>query len=98
MATYVQRALSIIEAAVGTVPPGDQLQRIADAYLNYAPDIAAEVIADPENPTNEEKAEVFVLAMRRWGQSVLRATAEKAARAAHDGEVEAAGDTAAGDL
>lgn len=98
MATYIQRATDIIEAAIDAVPTAAQLNRVADAFTAYAPDILEAVAVDPENPTNAEKAEVFVRSMRRWGKSVLRATAEKGARDANEGNVAAAGDAAEGDL
>jgi len=109
MATYIQRAQAIIEGAIDAVPTAEQLNRVADAFMLYAPDIVQAVIdarpptGSPEAPdlsplTNAEKAEVFVKSMRRWGKSVLRAMAEKGARDDNAGNVTAAGDAAEGDL
>lgn len=109
MATWVNRAQAIIEGANDVLPPAEQQQRIADAFVIYAPDIAQAVIDarplinSPEEPdtsalTNEEKAQIFVLSLKRWGQSVLRATAEKGARDDNESNVTAAGDAAASDL
>jgi len=98
MATYIQRAQALIEAGTDSLPSPEQQIRIADAFVKYAPDIAAQVIADPENPTNAEKAEVFVRAFRRWGKSILRSVAEKDAKATYDATIAAAGDAAESDL
>lgn len=98
MATYSQRALGIIEGAIDAVPDAAQQQRIADAAIKYRPDILQAVAVDPVNPTQAEKAEVFVKAVKEWGQSWLRAMAEKDSRAGHEPTAVAAGDTAAGDL
>lgn len=98
MATYAQRALAIIEGAIDATPTAAQQQRIADAVIKYRPDILAQVAADPANPTQAEKARVFVQAVREWGQSWLRATAEKDATQDVQATITAAGDTAAADL
>jgi len=116
MATYVERAQAMINAAIDGTATAQQLQRVADAYVEYAPDIVNTVMAArplledlPDNPgeftvpdesplTNEEKAQVFVEAYRRWGKSVLRAVAEKNARVANEASVVSAGDSAEGDL
>jgi hypothetical protein len=98
MATYINRALAIIEGAIDTTPDAAHQQRIATAAIKYRPDILLAVAVDPENPTQAEKAEVFVKVVRSWGQSWLRAGAEKTTRTDNDAEVEAAGDAAAGDL
>lgn len=98
MATYAQRALAIIEGAIDAPPTVEQQQRIADRVIQYRPDILAQVAADPANPTPGEKAQVFVEAVRQWGQSWLRATAEKDAAADAQATIDAAGDAAAGDL
>lgn len=98
MATYLDRANSIVEGAIDAVPTAEQKQRIADAAMKYRPDLLAQIAVDPENPTAEEKAGVFVEALREWGRSWLRDAAEKDARAANDAAVTAAGDAAAGDI
>lgn len=98
MATYGQRALAIIEGAIDATPSAAQQQRIAEAVIKYRPDILVQVATDPANPTQAEKAEVFVRAVREWGQSWLRATAEKDAGADAQATITAAGDTAAADL
>ncbi len=98
MPTYVQRAKSIVDAAVNGVATAQQKTRIADAFLKHRPDLLATVAADPENPTGAEKAEVFVRAFRQWGRSVLRTHAEKGVRDANRDNEVAAGDTAEADL
>ena len=98
MATYLDRANSIVEGAIDGTPTAQQKQNIADAAIKYRPDLLQTIAVDPENPTAEEKAGVFVEALREWGRSWLRATAEKDARTDNDANVAAAGDTAAGDL
>ena len=98
MATYLDRANSIVEGAIDGVPTAQQKQNIAAAAIKYRPDLLESIAVDPENPTAEEMAAVFVEAMRDWGKSWLRAIAEKDARTDNDAVVAAAGDTAAGDL
>ena len=109
MATYIQRAQALIDAAIDGTATAEQQQRVAAAFEAYAPDIVAAVkaarppVGDPPEPdtsplTNAEKAEVFVEAYRRWGKSVLRATAESDARASNAAAVVAAGDAAEQDL
>ena len=98
MATWVQRAQSIIEGVTDAVPTATQQQRIAERCMQYRPDLAELIPVDPENPTNEEKAQVFVTTVRQWGQSWLRLMAEKEEEANNDAAVTAAGDTAVGDL
>jgi len=45
MATYIQRAQALIEAAIDGVSTAEQQQRVAAAFENYAPDIVAAVKA-----------------------------------------------------
>lgn len=98
MATYIDRALAIIEGAIDAIPDAAHQQRIAAAAIKYRPEILENIAVDPANPTNEEKAEVFVRAVREWGGSWLRACAEKDARSDNEAVVIAAGGTAAGDF
>lgn len=98
MATYVERANSIVAGVIDDVPTAQQKQNIADAATKYRPDVLRSIAVDPENPTTEEKAGVFVQIVRQWGQSWLRSVAEEGARTDNDAVVEAASDAAAGDL
>jgi hypothetical protein len=94
MATYLERANDIVAAAIDGTPTAEQKQRIADAAIKYRSDLLESLAVDPENPTGEEKAAVFVEALRAWAKSWLRAMAEKDAVAANDATVAAAGDAA----
>ena len=55
-------------------------------------------MADPQNPTNEEKAQIFNLTLLTWGKQVVRSVAEGAETDTVEGQIEAAGDTAVSDL
>ncbi len=98
MATYVARAKAIIDAVIDGTATNAQKQRIADAVIIYRKALLKEVAADPLSPTGEEKAEVFVRAVREWGQAWLFAGARKASADGHKATDDAAGDAAAGDL
>jgi len=98
MATYLDRANSIVEGVIDGVPTAQQKQNIADAAIKYRPDLLASIAVDPENPTAEEKAGIFVEATREWGKSWLFATASKDNRDANEAAANAAGDAAAGDF
>jgi hypothetical protein len=98
MATYTDRALAIIEGAIDSTTNPAHQQRIAAAAIKYRPDILQAVAVDPDNPTQAEKAEVFVKVVRDWGRSWLRAGAERTARDDNDATVTAAGDTAESDF
>jgi len=95
--TAVTDAITVINILKrGGSATGTELQRIGAKFKIYA---GSEFVAvDPENPTNEELAENFLLMTRRFGQSVLRMEAEKEARATYNATVTAAGDTAVADL
>ena len=98
MATYLERANNIVEAAIDGVPTAQQKQNIADAAINYRPDLLDIIAVDPENPTGEEKAGVFVEAMRQWAKSWLHSIASGVTRNANEAAAMAAGDAAAGDI
>ena len=98
MATYLERANTIVSGVIDGTPTAQQKQNIADASIKYRPDLLENIAVDPQNPTAEEKAGVFVEAIRDWGKSWLRAMAEKDNRDANEPNAESDGDAAAGDL
>ena len=98
MATYLDRANSIVEGAIDGTPTAQQKQNIANAAIKFRPNILRSIAVDPLNPTAEEKAAVFVEIVREWGQSWLRSIAEEGARTNNDAVVKAEGDAAAGDF
>lgn len=99
MATWVERAQQIIGGVLDGLPTAPQQQQnIGNRAIQYRPDLLEQIAADPANPTNEEKAEVFVTAVRQRALSWLRVAAEAEARAGNEGAVTAAGDAAVADL
>jgi hypothetical protein len=98
MATFLDRANSIVEGGINGPPTAQQKQNIADAAIKFRPDLVKAHAVDPENPTPEEKAAVYVTAFRQWNIGWLRNEAEKEEAAANIPDVQAAGDAAAADL
>ena len=92
----IDDAKTVINILTNGTADNAQMLRIADRFVTYAGSGLAAV--DPENPTNEEKAQNFLDMIRRFGRSVLRGDATKEARAANDATVEAAAATAEADL
>jgi hypothetical protein len=97
MSTYLERANDIVAAGINGVPTSEQKQRIAEAAINYRPDLLA-LAVDPNNPTAEEKAHVFVAIFREEMIGWLKATAMKGEASLHVADVQAAGEAAAADL
>ena len=96
MATYTARAQSIITALLDAAPTASQQNRIADAFVAEYPQFFRP--ADPLNPTNNEKAACFVLALRYLSRRVLRSAAQDAAQDTAEADIQAAGDAAEADL
>lgn len=96
----VTRVKTIIEAAVDHTVNNAVLLRIGDAFVDARQDLL--VAVDPDNPTNEEKAGVFLSALKEWGKNTVRGTAQKKKAAelnpAFEVDVDAAGTTAEADL
>ena len=91
----IDDAKTVIETLTGRVHTAQELQNIADAFISakrYGIRIPAvggsePNFADPDNPTNEEKAQLFLNAMKWFGQQVVQLNAEKITRAANDANV-----------
>jgi hypothetical protein len=75
MATFVVRAAAIVDAAIDGTASAAQKNRIANAAILYRPDLLILIAADPNAPTAEEKAEVFITTLKEWGQHWLSQTA-----------------------
>jgi hypothetical protein len=70
--TAVTDAKLIIETALGHTLTGDALTRIADAYTQADPhNLSITLFADPENPTNEEKAQLYIDTLITNGKQVV---------------------------
>ena len=68
--TAVTDATTVIETLLGRTLTAEQLIRIGDAFAVV--DIyGLATFADPENPTNEEKAQLFLDTNLKWGQQVV---------------------------
>ena len=65
----------VIETLLGRTMTNEALTRVADAYLLADPHSLVKdgtvVLADPNNPTADEKAQLFLLTLKRSGQSVV---------------------------
>ena len=100
--TAIADATAVANLLIGRTLTGPELNRIGDAYFAADPHSLIRrgvvVIADPENPTNEEKAQLFLDSMLHNARAILRHTAEQSETEAVDGQVSAAGDAAVNDL
>lgn len=67
----VADATLIIETLLGRTLTAEQLGRIGDAYVLADPYNLGSY-ADPQNPTNEEKAQLFLDTTLRHGQETVR--------------------------
>lgn len=74
-----------------------QLQNIG-ARVRQADPYGIGVYVDPENPTNEEMAQLILDTMSTYMKDVVRKIAEAEQRETNAGSVTAAGDTAVADL
>ena len=95
--TAITDAKLIIETALGHSVTTAALMRIANAYATTDPHSLAD-FADPENPTNEEKAQLYIDTLLANGWAVVRSHAEGKEQTIVDGQVSNAGDTAVADL
>ena len=73
----------VIETVLGHSMTNDALIRVADAYWAADPHSLIHngvvVPADLDNPTNEEKSELFLKTLKKSGQEVVKHVAAKAA-------------------
>ena len=73
----------VIETILGRSMTAEALIRVADAYMAADPHSLVHngdiVLADPENPTADEKAQLFLMTLKKSGQAVVRHVAAKAA-------------------
>lgn len=96
MATYVQRATVILNALAGAVVPPKARDRIATRYIEKYPRMLQ--AADPNNPTDEERARVVLRAIHRHVENDLKAAGQKARSQQLKAAIEAAGEAAAADI
>ena len=73
----------VVETILGHTVTNVGLIRIGNAYAIADPHSLVHngdiVYADPENPTNEEKAQLFLMTLKKSGQEVVKHVAAKAA-------------------
>ena len=100
--TAVTDAKLVIETLLGRTMTGAALTRVADAYMLADPHSLVKtgvvVLADPDNPTNEEKAELFLKTLKISGQQVVKYVAAKGADDSAQAAKEAAQAAAEADL
>lgn len=108
--TAVADATTVIETLLGRTLTGPQLQNIGSRMVRADPFSLATrrpgpnggtdpgYFADPDNPTNEEKAQLILdsllLTLKRWN----RQAAQNAAKQTASADIIAAGDAAEVDL
>ena len=77
----VTDAKLVIETVLGHSITNDALIRVADAYWNADPHSliknGAVTPANPNNPTNEEKAQLFLMTLKKNGQAVVGHVSDK---------------------
>ena len=98
----VTDAKQVIEIILGKTMTAAALTRVADAYWTADPHSLVNngvvVPADPDNPTNDEKAQLFLQTLKKNGQAVVRnvagagaddsaAAAKEAAQAAAEADL-----------
>ena len=104
--TAIADATTVIETLIGRTLTAQQLSNIgnrfrqADPYSLAAPDDngVSAYFADPENPTNEEMAQLLLDTFKTYAKDVVRKMAETEQVTSNEGSVEAAGNTAVADL
>ena len=103
--TAIADAKTVVETLIGRTATTEELQRIAAAFVDARtygvriPTVQPDtVFVDSENPTNEEKAQLFLDAMKWFARQVVANAAEKTTRAQNDANVAAAKATAEADL
>lgn len=104
--TAVADATTVIETLLGRTLTGPQLQNIGSRMVQADPfgltrgvrNQPSGYFADPDNPTNEEKAQLILdsllLTLKRWN----RQAAQNAAKQTASADIIAAGDAAEVDL
>lgn len=105
--TAVADVTASLEALLGRVLSAQQLQTLANAIMDRDP---ANLLprpnapgphpffADPQNPTNEEKAELVKQTILSSLRRTIRDSAEDIQRTTNETSVSAAGDAAVADL
>ena len=95
--TAITDAATVFDTLVGRTTTSAERGRVANAFVSADPHSLA-AFADPQNPTNEEKAQLFLDTFLTWGRQVVRSVAEGSEQVTVDGQVTGAGDTAVNDL
>ena len=104
--TAIADAKTMIETGIGRVATTDELQRVAAAVLSAKergiriPSISSVAFTpvDPENPTNEEIAQLFIDVTLFFWKRLLESNAEAITRESNDAAVETAKAAALADL
>lgn len=89
---------TVVETIRGKVTTNEQLVRIATAFSEHWVNEFNGLVADPENPTNNEKAAFYLMKMRQYTRSIVVNAAEEQARPAANITVQTAGEAAAADV
>ena len=95
--TAITDAKAVVELLLGKTTTAEQNQRIANGFVARDP-YSLWNPADPQNPTGEEKAQLFLDTMLAFGKQTIRNGAEFTAAETAKADIAAAGDTAVTDL
>jgi len=104
--TAVTDAATVLDTLVGRVTSTDERLRVAAAFVSAKENgtriaslqpTTADFV-DPENPTNEEKAQLFLDCMKWFGQEVVSKNAGRTTREGNDAAVAAAEAAARADM
>lgn len=100
--TAIERLVSVVanilNREITVANDIDLLLRIVNRFAAHWQAHFNLLVADPTNPTNNEKAEFFILKMKEFGQDILRAEAKAESYESYESVIEADGDAAASDL
>lgn len=77
--TAIADATTIFETIIGRTLSGPQLQRLGTAFFTQDP-YQKGVYVDPENPTNEEKAQLVIDSMYTFTRRLVREEAGRTKR------------------
>jgi hypothetical protein len=95
--TAVTDATLVIETLIGRTLTAQQLQNVGIRY-KYSDPYGLGVFVDPENPTNEELAQLFLDTTLRHAKHLLRNSGETEEHEVSRTNVSTAGDTAVANL
>ena len=98
MATAVERTKLVMDALLNKNVPNEQLLRVATQFSNYFKNEFNELVADVENPTNEELALFFLKKLTEYGKEIVSSQATSEAISEQRSSIDIAVSTAISDM